>query len=170
MAKRFYRPELDVLRFVAFLLVYVHHIPEYPSNHPWAIVAARAMRCGLCLFFLLSAYLITELLIRERETTGTVHIKSFFIRRALRIWPLYFLAVGASYFLGQFSHTWHTPARALPYLLLLATNLYVARYGWTFALIAPLWSLSIEEQFYLVVPSIAKAGGGRRCARRLFSV
>ncbi len=44
------------------------------------------------MFFLLSAFLITELLLRERERTGQIHIKAFYIRRILRIWPLYFVA------------------------------------------------------------------------------
>ncbi|MGC8548675.1 MAG: acyltransferase family protein [Acidobacteriaceae bacterium] len=45
-------------------------------------------------FFLLSAFLLTELLFREKENTGRVHVGSFYIRRVLRIWPLYFAALG----------------------------------------------------------------------------
>ncbi|MEI9975163.1 MAG: hypothetical protein WDO73_25780 [Ignavibacteriota bacterium] len=67
--KRFYRPELDALRFFAFLSVLIHHGPT-SLGLPDLIVRMGAF--GLSMFFLLSAYLITELLVREREQTGTV--------------------------------------------------------------------------------------------------
>src|ERR1700722_6435581 len=89
-AKRFYRPELDALRFFAFLGVLLHHGPK-PQG--FLTVVSDAGSFGLLMFFLLSAYLITELLFREREQTGTISWKHFFVRRALRIWPLYYAAL-----------------------------------------------------------------------------
>jgi peptidoglycan/LPS O-acetylase OafA/YrhL len=97
---RFYRPELDVVRFLAFFFVLLsHYLPNaaeqwthvVPANYA-RIFATAVAGCsdGLNLFFTLSAYLIVELLLREREATGTVQIKQFYIRRVLRIWPLYF--------------------------------------------------------------------------------
>ena len=56
--------------------------------------AANMLSYGLPLFFFLSAFLITELLAREKSKTGTVKISDFYIRRCLRIWPLYFLGIG----------------------------------------------------------------------------
>ena len=94
--KNFYRPELDALRFLAFLLVFFDH-GSGSFHSALATKIGEASRCGLQLFFILSAYLISELLLREREKTGTVHILSFFVRRVLRIWPLYFLFIGAVY-------------------------------------------------------------------------
>src|SRR3954467_3123568 len=102
--KRFYRPELDLLRLLAFALVFLTHGPRLGhSSVSWrqALFAAynngaHSGIYGLCLFFFLSSYLITELLLREQETTGTVHLASFYRRRILRIWPLYYLAVGLS--------------------------------------------------------------------------
>jgi peptidoglycan/LPS O-acetylase OafA/YrhL len=87
---RFYRPELDALRFFAFLAVLLHHGPQ--GQHFLGIIHS-AGGFGLSMFFLLSAYLITELLLRELEQTKTIAWGRFFIRRALRIWPLYYAAL-----------------------------------------------------------------------------
>jgi len=92
--ERFYRPELDVLRFLAFLSVFtVHrmdHLPIDPARHFWLYNFCLLGNFGVPVFFLLSAFLITELLMREEEQIGTIHIRSFYLRRILRIWPLYF--------------------------------------------------------------------------------
>src|SRR6185437_12176413 len=128
----YYRPELDALRFFAFLAVLIHHGPETP----------RIGGFGLSMFFMLSAYLITELLTREREQTGTISWRLFFIRRSLRIWPLYFAVV----FLLADHRAWLV-------LVLFIANWSQADPG---RLAAPLWSLSIEEQFYLFWPPVMK--------------
>ena len=153
----FYQPELDVLRFVAFFLVFLHHTPNQPETARLAAVFNLG-RSGLNLFFLLSAYLITELLIRERESTGRVHIPSFFLRRILRIWPLYFLAIGIALLIGFIAPTLKLYRQALPYLFLLSTNFYVSSHGWHLGLIDPLWSISVEEQFYLCIPFVSVLG------------
>jgi peptidoglycan/LPS O-acetylase OafA/YrhL len=88
--RRFYRPELDALRFFAFLAVLLHHGPT-PGH--FLRLARAAGGYGLSMFFLLSAYLITELLLREREQSGRIAWGLFFARRALRIWPLYYAAL-----------------------------------------------------------------------------
>ena len=93
--KRYYRPELDVLRFIAFLIVFIVHrmdfIPIDPAQHYWLYNICLLGNFGVPVFFLLSAFLITELLFRESDETGKIQVKSFYIRRILRIWPLYFL-------------------------------------------------------------------------------
>jgi peptidoglycan/LPS O-acetylase OafA/YrhL len=163
---RFYRPELDVLRFVAFLLVFLYHtLPDGDDIRvagllrgfaPIYEVMTGACLYGLSLFFTLSAFLICELLLREREASGAVGVSQFYIRRILRIWPLYYLALalGVAVALLPGGH----PAD-------------LARIGW-FALfmgawdsafhsfipnpVAPLWSVSVEEQFYLFAPWVVK--------------
>ena len=159
--KRFYRPELDVLRLIAFLLVFADHKPRLPLDSLNLTTILNAARVGLPLFFLLSAFLITELLLREREVTGTIHIGAFYIRRALRILPLYLAAIAANFLIAHFARSFYTPAAALPYLLLMTANIFVSHHGFQFPLISPLWSLSIEEQFYLVIPSLTRRGGVR---------
>lgn len=93
MRSRFYRPELDALRFVAFLAVFAHHAPNVSSRTAASAILIRyqlAGELGMCLFFLLSAYLITELLLREYERNGRIRQAAFYGRRILRIWPLFF--------------------------------------------------------------------------------
>src|ERR1700675_3038753 len=95
--RRFYRPELDGLRFYAFLGVFVcHTLPlettfyrdlHLPMPWIWAAVV-RSGAAGVDLFFALSAFLITSLLLRERQETDEVSLRLFYIRRVLRIWPL----------------------------------------------------------------------------------
>ena len=85
---------------------------------------ARAGEFGVSIFFFLSSYLITELLLREKRDTGTILIPAFYVRRILRIWPLYFTMIAAGAFVGHFSST-HTLSLAWCLsLLLLFTNWY----------------------------------------------
>src|SRR5437879_13430629 len=94
-SEHYYRPEFDVLRFLAFLGVFLFHglpgiaIPKH-SGWSWPTVwiatnLKNSGRFGVCLFFVLSSFLITELLMRERSSTGTVHVSAFYVRRILRI-------------------------------------------------------------------------------------
>ena len=90
-SRGFYRPELDAVRFVAFFAVFCHHLlPKITGAYPHLV---RACGFGLPLFFVLSAYLIGELLLREKEQYQTIDLRAFYIRRILRIWPLYFFAL-----------------------------------------------------------------------------
>ncbi len=167
----FYRPELDVLRFLAFFSVFLTHChrPPIGSSDPyWEVFLKQACALfqesatfGMCIFFLLSAYLITELLQRERQETGTIHLKAFYVRRILRIWPLYFAALILGVLISctgpqEWIGTW----RLLSFLFL-AGNWYTARDGYATNPIAPLWSISLEEQFYLLWPGVAKFSSRR---------
>lgn len=173
----FYRPELDGLRFLAFLFVFSTH--AFLDDASWyltrgvqwplAHLAARLVhigRFGVPLFFVLSSYLITELLIREHARTGSIHVGRFYLRRALRIWPLYIVFVlvagailrvtlGASAFGSEY----------LLGLLLFFGN-WAMMLGWGPGagdlLTEQLWSVSVEEQFYLVWPLLLSLVGVRR--------
>jgi peptidoglycan/LPS O-acetylase OafA/YrhL len=168
---RFYRPELDILRFSAFIAVFLHHaLPGFELSHHQTPVALflrfemslkEAGAFGVCLFLLLSAYLITELLERERQAMGHVHVRSFYARRILRIWPLYFAFLFGAVLLGTVVHSYRVEPARIGAFLLLAGNWYVASTGCGGSPIAPLWSISVEEQFYVLWPWIAR--GGRRC-------
>ncbi len=166
--KTFYRPELDALRFFAFLLVFIFHVSParfsgrrlaggitvnsilYPLTH--------CMADGVCLFFLLSAYLITTLIIRERSVTGTLDLASFYRRRILRIWPLYFCALALA-FIAYTAVRGFPGAAPIAAYVLLAGNLNVFHIHVDIRplKIFHLWSISVEEQFYLMFPMIARS-------------
>ena len=85
-ADSFYRPGLDILRVVAFLLVFLAHGLIRHLDKPTQLGAiGRPGKFGVCIFFFLSSYLITELLLREKNDTNTIRIPSFYVRRILRI-------------------------------------------------------------------------------------
>jgi peptidoglycan/LPS O-acetylase OafA/YrhL len=168
---RFYRPELDVLRFGAFFLVLMHHTmpSELAGYHSWSsspLVRLLLYRVqlaggfGLSLFFCLSAYLIATLLLRERALTGDVHLKDFYVRRILRIWPLYFSALILGFLRSYTVHMHPNSVAFLSYVFLMG-SWYCAFYAIPANPIAPLWSISVEEQFYLFIPLTAKHGGPR---------
>lgn len=161
-----YRPELDAVRFLAFLLVFCHHafIPDVYRKIPTRflnllghdglnVVASMANACamGLCLFFCLSAYLITELLLRERDKFKAVSVRNFYVRRILRIWPLYAFGLLLGVAWGFIDHQ-RTDLPRLAWYLLFAGNFYCAMFGWSRNPFTPLWTISIEEQFYIVWP------------------
>jgi peptidoglycan/LPS O-acetylase OafA/YrhL len=116
---------------------------------------------GMSIFFMLSAYLIITILLREKEATGKVDLRAFAVRRILRIWPLYFLALFSFYALGRFYHASATlNGHALLEFSFLVGNVYLLHYGWL-GPVNPLWSISVEEQFYIAIPAIVRLGGRR---------
>ena len=130
-----------------------HASAEYAWGGTVLAAFARAGALGVDLFFALSSYLITELLLREHRATGTLHIRAFYARRILRIWPLYFVALAIA---------WPTlPWEYFAGFALLSGNWVCAIAGFPASPFALLWSVSIEEQFYLVWPWVVR-GQARR--------
>ncbi|MBL0102606.1 MAG: acyltransferase [Bacteroidetes bacterium] len=99
MTNKIHFPGLNGLRFIAAFLVLVHHNERIKLRlglenfweSQFIIVVGKL---GVILFFVLSGFLITYLLLKEEKKTGSIHVKQFYIRRILRIWPLYFLIMG----------------------------------------------------------------------------
>lgn len=162
-AGRFYSPELDALRFFAFFGVFVFHaaprtmdfyaaagVPAWLSKLLISTFGAGAY--GVDLFFALSAYLITSLLLRERSTTGKLDLRSFYVRRILRIWPLYLGFVAFAAIAARFLPWQNLPLRYIAGYTLLAGNWLYVFYGLPASFAVPLWTVSIEEQFYLAWP------------------
>src|SRR5258708_24969859 len=119
----FYRPGLDILRALAFLLVFVAHGLVSELDKPTQLGAiGRAGEFGVCVFFFLSSYLITELLLREKRETHTIHIPAFYVRRILRIWPLYFAMLGVGRIYGLFYPTLYVFLALGAALILLSTT------------------------------------------------
>jgi peptidoglycan/LPS O-acetylase OafA/YrhL len=178
-AERFYLPELDALRFFAFFAVFIHHLPGLPGF--WEQYGALGSlgltgAFGVDLFFTLSGYLITRLLLRERDQTGDINLKAFYARRTLRIWPLYYFSLAFAFLLSwipvsiasapPFMGDPFAPIRPVSYFFL-ATFLFNFNFEncvFTnpYMFMAHLWSISVEEQFYLVWPWFARYVPRRR--------
>lgn len=142
---------LDGLRALSILAVLWHHHAE--NIVPGWTISARGF-LGVDLFFTISGFLIVTLLLREQRSTGTLSLRDFYIRRFLRILPPYYLLlllVGAIAFLRPDGNTSNDVKRDLPYAIFFTSN-FVAMHS----LLAITWSLSVEEQFYAVVPAVEK--------------
>ncbi len=163
-AARFYRPELDLLRLLAFLMVWTAHASlSFAGLLPHRVlqVVEGSGSCGVPVFFFLSAFLITELLRREQCLTGTVDLPSFYVRRILRIWPLYLGVLAAYGLLGLRFHGFRIEPGRLLASLLLAGNWYIVLHPGITTPMRALWSISVEEQWYLAWPVL-----GRMLSRR----
>jgi peptidoglycan/LPS O-acetylase OafA/YrhL len=141
---------LDGVRGLSILAVVYHHAHGALA---WGRTSERGF-LGVDLFFVLSGFLIVTLLLRERDQTGRVSLRNFAARRALRIMPLYFgILLLDTVILGVLRRDGsHAGAfwKELPYLLTYTTN-------WVpVTTLSVTWSLSAEEQFYLVWPLIEK--------------
>jgi len=159
-------PNLDGLRFFCFISVFLYHSfatnIQYISNDP----IYRAVKYGLFgngflgvnFFFVLSGFLITYLLLKEKLKYGKIHVGSFYIRRILRIWPLFYLSVAFGFLIFPIlkSHFGETPnehANVLAYIFLV-NNFDFIHTQPDASNLSVLWSVAIEEQFYLVWPLI----------------
>jgi peptidoglycan/LPS O-acetylase OafA/YrhL len=91
------------------------------------------------------------LLLRERAKDSTVSVRKFYVRRILRIWPLYFFGIGVAIGLAFAMHQ-RSQAIAFFWYLAFAGNVYCSIFGWPANPMTSLWSISIEEQFYLLWP------------------
>ncbi|MGA7804139.1 acyltransferase family protein [Bradyrhizobium sp.] len=150
--------ELDGLRAIATLMVIAWHyigIPDGPDSWLWRVFYLGHF--GVDLFFVLSGYLITMILLENRESES--YFSSFYGRRALRIWPFYYLMC-AICFIGWRSGA--SPALfrgAVPGWTYIfgVQNVWMAKLQ-TFGAnwLGGTWSLAIEEQFYLVFPLIVR--------------
>lgn len=151
---------LDALRCIAISGVIWQHSPPLPHEH---LPFTDAGAAGVGLFFVLSGFLITTLLLREESATGTINLRNFYARRTLRIFPLYY-AVLALYTVLVLLLENNAAGRLffsnLPYYLTYTSNWFVdlalnedgqRRVIFVFA-----WSLATEEQFYLLWPFVLK--------------
>jgi peptidoglycan/LPS O-acetylase OafA/YrhL len=152
--KSAYFPSLNGIRAICALLVIKEHAK-------WAIHGAPQMFewgfLGVDMFFVISGFLIVTLLLRERERTGRISLRQFYIRRTLRIFPIYYLIIGILFLLAvtTYSHstkTWDLYKWSFPVFLLYMQDLIPISLGVLFHT----WSLSMEEQFYLLWPTVEK--------------
>ena len=158
-------PALDGLRGVAILLVITRH-----QLIPFSLSGGFL---GVDLFFVLSGFLITTLLLKEFDAANTISLKNFYVRRALRLGPALLVYLLASLVVTYFLHRQDLSRefRLVGLALAYATNWRMA-FGWDLSLdpTAIIWSLSIEEQFYLVWPMVLLVGLALGLKRRHFAV
>ncbi len=157
-APRVYYPSLDALRFFAFLLVFFMHVTGFTA--PGSFLRPLGA-FGVPVFFLLSAYLITTLLLIEKDRTGTVHVGAFYLRRVLRIWPLYYLCLVLFLSLDRFLPFGRMVPHAVAAFACFLGNWSLLRHGWTDSPLDPLWTISVEEQFYMLAPVLARLASPR---------
>ncbi len=140
-------PNLDMLRGIAILGVLFHHVDK--SNVAALHTLQENGRYGVSLFFIVSGFLICTLLLREEHRHGQIDLRLFYIRRILRLSPLYYAVLLGYcvlvYGLHQFSpENQELFKQKLPYHFFYLSNFFVATGPFFFA-----WSLAVEEQFYL---------------------
>jgi peptidoglycan/LPS O-acetylase OafA/YrhL len=146
-------PQLDGLRAMAVTFVMAFHF--IPGVDRFAPLGSMGVR----LFFVLSGFLITRILLASRRRAIGDALRTFYIRRSLRIFPVFYLvlAIAAVIGIGPVRDTigWH-----VTYL----TNVYLFDRGAWHGSISHLWSLAVEEQFYLVWPFLVLSLAERRLA------
>ena len=158
--KPLYFPNLDGLRFFGFLLIFCSHALfsiSFSGHDKPAFSTDTSLThlgfAGLDFFFVLSSFLITFTILGEYETSGGFSFKNYFIRRSLRIWPLYFLIVVAGFVLVSLAPLFEISVSPLPspvWFLSFTLDFYVMEDGQNFLFfLVFLWTLSVEEQFYL---------------------
>lgn len=162
-----YFPNLDASRFFGFILVFLGHCfittsSEIKSSNTYSFIVnwGKVGVLGLEYFFVLSSFLITWIILKEQHLTNSFSIKNFIVRRTLRVWPLYFLVVligyGIFHWLSSMGHNL-TPLPDFYHFGLFTINFYVSEHGINFLFfLAFLWSISIEEQYYLFYSLITK--------------
>ena len=167
---KLYFPNLNGLRFIAAFFVIINHVEQLKvfykiGNLQVSTFAGNIGKLGVMLFFVLSGFLITYLLLLEEQKFDKIHIKKFYVRRFLRIVPLYLLLILVVFFVIQKFSFWEIPQMKNPIennfsiILLLhlffIPNLATAIYGFI-PYIAQAWSIGTEEQSYLIWPILLK--------------
>ena len=166
--KKIYFPNLNALRFIAAFIVMFTHFGQLNLQlvNKGADYYATIGRLGVVLFFTLSGFLITYLLLVEKTETGTIKIRHFYKRRILRIWPLYYLIIiGSLYVFNniQYLQIPGVTARALHENFVIKNVLYLGmlpNVAYAMGYLVPYtfqtWSIGVEEQFYLFWPFLFK--------------
>jgi peptidoglycan/LPS O-acetylase OafA/YrhL len=160
-------PGLDGLRTILAILVVCSHIedfkvyfPSFPKLGIPSYLGTVSVQC----FFVLSGFLITYLLLQEQDKTGRINIRQFYGKRILRIWPLYVTITALGFFvlpsllnMADFPGTMQSfDGKIFLYYLVILPNLAIIFHPLVLGA-SQLWSIGIEEQFYLFWPWVVRA-------------
>jgi peptidoglycan/LPS O-acetylase OafA/YrhL len=170
VSNKIYLPNLNSIRAIAAMMVVISHIESkkirFGLQTNTLIVDWGSI--GVTLFFVLSGFLITYLLLIEKDTFQKINIKDFYIRRILRIWPLYFLAIIFVYLLvpyilpQYFSSDFDKFSIKSIFLNVFFLTNITAVLNLTPEIIGTIWSIGIEEQFYIYWPWVIKNSSNLR--------
>ena len=157
-------PSLDGIRALAILMVMgMHTLQQYAAGGPVPLAFFVVLNgsLGVAIFFVLSGYLITRLLLLEFDRTGSVRLRRFFLKRALRILPPLYVYLGVLWLIAL------TGRLALSHLDLFSSLFFLHDYALRSSYSTEhLWSLAVEEQFYLLWPPLLLICMHRRAGRR----
>lgn len=154
-------PSLDGLRTISIALVIIGHFLQVVGMGEFSNVGPLGVR----VFFVISGFLITGILVKEVEKTSTIDLLKFYFRRSMRIFPPYYFYLLALLLMGIFGSTL-IDFQSLFWSALYATD-YIAPKGW---LLGHTWSLAVEEQFYLLMPFVLLLFGVVRSKRILIYI
>lgn len=165
MGQKVFFKNLDALRFIAFLFIFLGHALDTDSNviresnvYGWVKNYVYIFgKTGFSFAFVLSSYINTWVILEERQNAGYFKPWLYYVRRAIRIWPLYFLVLFIGFGVLPFvmelmNHPYEEVGNPL-YFIFFVGNFYLIEHGWTHSpIISVLWSVSVEEQFYIFWP------------------
>jgi peptidoglycan/LPS O-acetylase OafA/YrhL len=146
----------DALRFFAFLKVFFFHIPASGFGALGYFMSGGSL--AVRFFFVLSGFLITYLILAEKERTGRLNVRFFMLRRVLRIWPLYYLIVGFAFFTPfilsvlklEYSDEGYAPNFLFTAAFLENYVTIVKREAPNVSPLGVIWSICVEEHFYII--------------------
>lgn len=142
-------PGLDGIRAIAVLMVVWSHMANFPGFPVFRSSSVDFARLGVTVFFVLSGFLITTLLVDERSRKGRISLRDFYLRRTIRIFPAAYLYIGVVVVFAWLGLATRLPGD-LQHAVTYTMNYHHER-GWS---LGHLWSLALEEQFYLLWPLI----------------
>jgi len=145
-------PSLDGLRGVSIIVVLIAHFNQHLHEPILGAIFGNGV-FGVYIFFVISGFLITTLLLKEKVKTGTISLKNFYIRRFLRIVPLAYLFIAIILVLNAVFDL------GIPTSSFLIAGLYLVNFFHFFSVsyyFNHYWSLSVEEQFYALIPPLIK--------------
>jgi peptidoglycan/LPS O-acetylase OafA/YrhL len=158
-------PSLDGLRAISLGLVLCVHLQVFSKLERRGWIRIDVATLAICMFFVISGFIITRLLADERERTGMIHLPSFYGRRFFRIFPALLGYLCGLAVLGKFGLATCSVKQLLPGLTFLGNYRYSGCLS-----TSHLWSLSVEEQFYLLWPFVLARVSTKLAGRLLLLV
>jgi len=171
ISPRTYFGKIELIRFCcAFMIVIFHAFYGWHDNYGWPSFltdgsgnlssfgklvenAVHNLVLNVDVFFLVSGFVITHILLSEQEKTGTVHFGKYFLSRGSRILPLYYVVLAIT---PLYNYFFHEPEPDYLKYVFMTGNFELINKGWGAATINPLWTLCIEAQFYFVWPFVIR--------------